>query len=203
MALDRRLAIGCLGGRDLPPEAAVACRAVGAELAGSGFAVVTGATPGEPRRDLWASWAAGAFAYGAARIDPSALTVCLPWPHFPRGSSTPDPGITVCYPEQHPEWIASAAAFWSATHREEIGDWATAFPRAVRLRHTRNVGLILRSDMVLAWPGTDDEMTPFALEFAAWRSSPHLDLSRTTWWTVVATLVERMGDLPASRTRPR
>lgn len=191
------IAVGCVGSRDLADEAAAACRQIGAELARGGFTIVTGATPGEPGRDVWANWGCGAFAYGAACVAPAALTVCLPWRHFPRGSGAPAPGITVSYPEDHSEWIAAAAAFWAATHDEGEGAWAEAVPRASRLLRTRNAGIVLRSRLLLAWLEGDDDATRFAMRFAAWHGVPVLDLTQTAWWTVVPALVGQAARLSA------
>jgi hypothetical protein len=188
-----RFTIGCLGSRGLLPDAARACRQIAADLVRGGYSIVTGATPGEPGRDPWADWADGAFAYGAACVAPAALTACLPWRHFPRGSGAPAPGITLCYPEDQPEWTLAAADFWAATHNRDEGGWMEAEPRALRLRHTRNVGIVLMSRLVLAWPHGEAQGTRFAMRFAAWCEVPLLDLTQTSWWMVAPALVARLA----------
>lgn len=192
------VAIGCIGSRELRADAAAACRQIAADLARGGVTVVTGATPGEPGRDLWANWACGAFAYGAACVSSASLTVCLPWRHFPHGSGAPAPEITICYPDDHPEWTAAAAAFWTATHDDGEGAWAEAVPRAPRLLRTRNAGIVLRSRLVLAWPEGDDDESRIAMRFAEWRGVPVLDLTQTSWWTVAPALVARLAASPAA-----
>jgi hypothetical protein len=189
-----RPAIGCIGSRDLPPDEAAACRRIAADLARGGFAVITGATPGEPGRDTWAEWADGAFAYGAARAAPDALIACLPWRHFPRGGGTPEPDVAVWYADEHPEWREAAAAYWAATHDADEGDWAEAVPRAARLRHERNVGIVLNARMLLAWPRGEAEGTRFAMGFAAWRGVPVHDLTQTQWWTVAGGLTRLLTE---------
>ena len=187
--------VGCVGSRDLPPDAAAACRQIAADLVRGGYAVVTGATPGEPGRDLWADWAEGAFAYGAARVDPQRLTVCLPWRHFPRGARAPEAGVTAEYASDHPDWSAHAARFWAQTHDATEADWARAVPRATRLRRERGVGVVLGARMLLAWPHGPAEGTRFALACAAWMGVHTLDLTQTAWWTVAPGLVERLRAL--------
>jgi hypothetical protein len=99
--------------------------------------------------------------------------------------------VRVLYPAEHAAWTADAAGFWAATHDAHEGGWAEAVPRALRLRHTRNVGVVLSAAMLLIWPEGEDLTTPFAAEFARWRGVPVLDLTQTTWWTAVAALTER------------
>lgn len=187
------IALGCIGSRELPPEAAAACRQIAGDLVRGGYHIVTGSTPGEPDHDSWADWASGAFAYGAARVSPTSLTVCLPWRHFPRGSGAPPASIAVRYPDDHPEWNEAASAFWEAQRGAGVTPWNMALPRATRLRHIRTIGIVLESHLVLAWPHGQAEGTRFALRFAAWRGIPTLDLTQTTWWTVAPTLVARLA----------
>lgn len=187
-----RITIGCLGSRDLPPDAATACRQIAADLVRGGYALVTGAPPGEPGRDPWAGWADAAFAYGAERVDPTRLAVYLPWHHFPHGSAAPPPDVLTQYPGDHPDWTQAAARFWATAHGAEAGEWSEAVPRALRLRHTRNVGIVLCARMVLAWPHGAAEGTRFALAFAAWSGVPALDLTQMAWWTVAPALVARL-----------
>jgi hypothetical protein len=187
-----RIAIGCVGSRDLPADAAAACRRIGAELVAGGFALVTGATPGEPGRDSWAEWADGAFAYGAAGVDPTALATCLPWRHFPRGSGDPPTGVTARYAAEQPRWAEAAAAFWAATHDAGEGEWRVAVPRAARLRRERDVGVVLAARLVLVWPHGEAEGTRFAMRFAAWAGVPLFDLSQSAWWAVAPALVARL-----------
>jgi hypothetical protein len=141
---------------------------------------------------MWANWADGAFAYGAAQAAPEALVVCLPWRHFPRGSREPEPGVTVRYVDDHTQWAEAAAAFWTATDPQE-GEWRDGVPRAKRLLQARNTGIVLAAQMVLAWPHGEDDETFFALRFAEWRGVPALELTETAWWTVVRGLVERLA----------
>lgn len=197
-----RLTIGCLGSRDLPPDAAAACRQIAADLVRGGYAVVTGAPPGEPGRDPWADWADAAFAYGVERVDPTYLTVCLPWRHFPHGSAAPPADVLTLYSGDHPDWTSAAARFWAGTHDPAAGGWEEAVPRALRLRHTRNVGIVLSARMVLAWPHGAAEGMRFALAFAAWSGVPVLDLTQTAWWTVAPALVERLRAASASTVLP-
>lgn len=194
-----RVRIGCIGSRDLPSAAASACRQLAGDLARGGFHILTGSTPGEPDRDLWADWADGAFAYGAARVSPASLSVYLPWRHFPRGSGIPQLGTAVHYPDDHPEWTAAAAAFWEAHRSAEVAAWAEAMPRATRLRHARNVGIVLASQLVLAWPHGEAEGTRFAMRFAAWREVPVLDLTQTNWWTVAPALAAHLAAPSSAR----
>lgn len=186
-----RVTVGCIGSRDLAPESAAACRKIGADLARAAVHVITGATPGEPGRDAWAAWAGGAVAYGVSRVASTSLTVCLPWRRFPHGSGQPEPGVRVLVAEEQPTWTAEAEAFWRATHDEHEGEWSEAVPRALRLRHTRNIGIVLAATMLLIWPEGEDLTTPFATEFAHRRDVPVLDLTQTAWWAAVEALAER------------
>jgi hypothetical protein len=180
--------IACIGSREIPPESADACREMGMGLVRAGYTVVTGAPPGTLGEQEWADWADGAFATGAYYVDPARLIVCLPWRHFPHGSSEPPPGITVEYLEGHPEWVEAASSYWEAERAAEAGPWA-AVRRAIRLRHARNAGIILQSRLVLAWPHGAAEGTRFAMGFAAWRGVPVIDLSLAPWREALAALV--------------
>lgn len=180
--------IACLGSREIPSEIADACREMGMRLVQAGYTVVTGATPGTPGQDEWACWADGAFASGAWYTNPTQLMVCLPWRHFPRGSGSPPAGIVAEYADEHPEWAEAARRFWEAELAGEPGSWAEA-RRAIRLRHARNVGIILQSRLVLAWPYGEAEGTRFAMRFAAWRDVPLIDLSTVPWREALSALV--------------
>ncbi|HEY7125338.1 MAG TPA: hypothetical protein VH540_15395 [Ktedonobacterales bacterium] len=180
--------IACIGSRELPPEAALACREMGLALARAGYTVVTGATPGVPSQDEWADWADGAFATGAAHGSPDRLIACLPWQHFPRGNNHALPGIRAEYPDEHPEWAEAAHAFWEKERAPEAGPWQMV-RRASRLRLLRTAGILLQSRLLLVWPGEDDEESRFALAFAAWRHLPVIDLSLVSWRDVLAGLL--------------
>jgi len=179
--------IACVGSREIPGEVADACREMGAELARAGYSIVTGATPGTPGQDEWVDWADGAFATGAYYADPTCIIVCLPWHHFPHGSSVP-PDLGVQYFEGHPEWADAAAAYWAARRADEAGPWAS-IRRANRLRLVRNAGIILQSRLALAWPHGEAEGTRFAMDFADWRGVPVIDLSQLSWQDVLAALL--------------
>ncbi len=187
--------IACIGSREISPEAVLACREIGLALARTGYTVITGATPGVPDQDEWAGWADGAFATGAAHGNPESLIICLPWPHFPRGSNTAPSGAQVGYPEAHPEWTEAVQAFWESTRAYVAGPWQTV-RRASRLRLLRYVGIILQARLVLAWPAEDDEEIRFALSFAAWRQVPVIDLSRVSWREVLAALLAQAEKTP-------
>lgn len=180
--------IACIGSREIPPETADACREIGMELVRAGFTVVTGATPGTPGQDEWTGWADGAFATGAYYADPARLMVCLPWQHFPRGSICPPSGVKATYAEEHPEWEEAASSFWNAKRADMAGPWLEV-RRATRLRHVRNVGIILQSRLVLAWPHGEAEGTRFAIGFADWQGVPLIDLSLAPWREVLAALM--------------
>jgi hypothetical protein len=74
-----------------------------------------------------------------------------------------------------------AAAFWGQppTTPDE-GDWAEAVPRALRLRHARNVNIVLHAAMLLIWPEGDDPTTPFRrrVRLLAPRARPRPDADR-------------------------
>ena len=180
--------IACIGSRELPPEAALACREMGLALARAGYTIVTGATPGIPGQDAWADWADGAFATGAAHANPGRLIACLPWQHFPRGNNRALPGIQAEYPDEHPEWAEAAQAFWEAERAPEAGPWHMV-RRATRLRLLRIAGILLQSRLLLVWPGADDEESRFAIAFAAWRRLPVIDLSLVSWRDALAGLL--------------
>ena len=180
--------IACIGSRDIPEEATGACREIGMELARAGYTIVTGATPGMPGQDEWADWADGAFAAGAYDAHPARLIVCLPWQHFPRGSGSPPPDIRIEYPDDHPSWVEAASRYWEAERASEAGPWA-AVRRAIRLRHVRNVGIVLQARLVLAWPHGEAEGTRFAMRFAGWRGVPVIDLALAPWHDVLAALL--------------
>jgi hypothetical protein len=180
--------LACIGSREISAEVAAACREMGMELAQVGYIIVTGATPGVPGQDEWADWADGAFATGACYAAPDRLIVCLPWRHFPRGSASPPSGITVQYPDDHPAWAEAARRCWDAERAGEAGPWS-AVRRAPRLRHIRNVGIILQARLVLAWPHGEAEGTRFAMGFAAWRGVPVIDLSLVSWRDTLAALL--------------
>ena len=180
--------LACLGSRELPDEAATACHEMGMELARAGYTIVTGATPGMPGQEIWANWADGAFAAGAAYADPAHLRLCLPWRHFPRGSASPQAGIAVEYAEDHPEWGDAAARCWEETRASLSGPWS-ALPRALRLRHARNIGIILQSRLVLAWPFAEAEGTRFAMDAARWHGVPVIDCSLAPWREVLLALL--------------
>jgi hypothetical protein len=186
--------IACVGSRDVPPAVAAACRELGARLASAGYAIVTGATPGMPGEHDWAGWADAAFALGAWQARPAALTLCLPWRHFPHGSSSPPEGVTAQYVEDHPEWIAAAQSYWDATSAGQERPWR-ALPRATRLRQARNAGIVLQARLVLAWPYETAAGTRFAMGLAEARSVPVIDLAQTDWRMVLAALVERAAEL--------
>lgn len=187
--------IACIGSREIPSEAALACREIGLALARAGYTVITGATPGVPGQDEWAGWADGAFATGAAHGNPDRLIVCLPWAHFPRGSNTLPAGVRAEYPEAHPEWTEAAQAFWESTSAHEAGPWQSV-RRASRLRLLRYVGSILQARLVLAWPTKDDEEIRCALSFAAWRQVPSIDLALVSWREVLAALLAQAEKTP-------
>jgi hypothetical protein len=180
--------VACIGSREIPPESADACREMGIGLVRAGYTLVTGATPGVPDRDEWANWADGAFATGAYYANPVRLIVCLPWQHFPRGSSVLSSGMRAEYAEKHPEWEEFASSYWNAQWADEANPWAEV-PRAIRLRHVRNVGVILQSRLVLAWPHGEAEGTRFAMGFADWYGVPLIDLSLAPWHEALAALV--------------
>ena len=189
--------LACIGSREISSEIADACREMGMELARTGYPIVTGATPGVPGQDEWASWADGAFATGAAYAAPDCLVVCLPWRHFPRGSADPPPGIVIQYPDDHPAWAEAASRYWDAERVNEAVPWA-AVRRAPRLRHTRNAGIILQAQLVLAWPHGEAEGTRFAMDFATWRGVPVIDLSLAPWRAALAALLDQAAS-PAQR----
>jgi hypothetical protein len=180
--------VACIGSREIPFDAADACREMGLELARAGYTVVTGATPGRRGEDEWAGWADGAFASGAWYADPSRLVVCLPWQHFPRGSGAPPADIKVAYAEEHPEWEEAAKHYWEEQRVSADGPWAMV-RRAQRQLHIRNVGIILQAQLVLAWPAEESEGTRFAMGFAEWRKTPVIDLSQAPWRAVLAALL--------------
>ncbi len=182
--------LACIGSREISAEIAAACCEMGMELAQAGYIIVTGATPGVPGQDEWAEWADGAFATGAYHAAPDRLIVCLPWHHFPRGSANPPPGVTVQYPDDHPEWAEAASSYWDARRADEAGPWS-AVRRAPRLRHIRNVGIVLQARLVLAWPHGEAEGTRFAMGFAAWRGVPVIDLSLVSWRDTLAALLSQ------------
>ena len=185
--------IACIGSRELPPEAALACREMGLALARAGYTVVTGATPGIPGQNEWAEWADGAFATGAFHGNTDRLIVCLPWQHFPRGNNHVLPGIRVAYPDEHPEWAEAAQALWEAECAQKDGHWQ-ALRRAVRLRLLRIAGIVLQSRLLLVWPGADDVESRFAMAFAAWRHLPVIDLSLVSWRDVLTALLDQAGN---------
>ena len=180
--------IACIGSREIPQEAADACREMGMELARAGYTIVTGATPGTPDQDEWAEWADGAFATGACYANPARLIVCLPWKHFPRGSGSPPSGVVTAYAEEHPEWAEAAGSFWGAEQIADAGPWAEV-RRATRLRHARNAGIVLQSRLVLAWPHGEAEGTRFAMDFADWCGVPLIDLRLSPWRVALAALL--------------
>jgi len=188
--------IACIGSREIPAETADACREMGMELVRAGYTVVTGATPGAPGQDEWANWADGAFATGAFYANPSRLTVCLPWQHFPRGSTLPS-GLQAEYVGDHPEWDEAASRYWEAERSAESVPWA-AVRRATRLRHTRNVGIILQSRLVLAWPHGEAEGTRFAIGFADWQGVPVIDLRLALWRDALTALLDHAATAVAS-----
>ncbi|HEY7350738.1 MAG TPA: hypothetical protein VH599_20680 [Ktedonobacterales bacterium] len=180
--------IACIGSREIPPESANACREMGMGLVRAGYTVVTGATPGTPGRDDWANWADAAFAAGAYYLNPTRLIVCLPWQHFPHGSGSPPPEISVGYVEEHLEWAEAARRYWEAERAAYVGPWA-AIHRATSLRYVRNAGIILQSRLVLAWPHGEANGTRFAMGFAEWRGVPVIDLEIAPWREALAALV--------------
>jgi hypothetical protein len=169
---------------------------MGMELVRAGYTVVTGATPGTPGQDEWTNWADGAFATGAFYINSSRLIVCLPWQHFPRGSTVPSQ-LQAEYVEEHPEWEEVARRYWEAERAAEGVSWA-AVRRTTRLRHTRNVGIILQSRLVLAWPHGDAEGTRFAIGFADWQGVPVIDLGLVSWRDALDALLEKAPTALAS-----
>jgi hypothetical protein len=179
--------IACIGSREIPPEIADACRELGMGLAQAGYTVVTGATPGTPGQDEWTNWADGAFATGACYVSSDHLIACLPWYHFPRGSAAPPTGVKVEYAEEHSEWEDVARSFWNAKRADTAGPWTTV-KRAIRLRHIRNVGIILQSRLVLAWPHGAADGTRFAMDFADWHGVPLIDLTLAPWRDALAAL---------------
>jgi hypothetical protein len=185
--------IGCIGSRELPSNAVLACREMGLALARAGYTIVTGATPGVPGRDEWAEWADGAFATGAFHANPARLIVCLPWQHFPRGSPGPQEGIQAAYPDGHPEWAEAVQAYWEAA---QVGPWQ-ALLRATRLRLLRTAGIILQSRLLLAWPSEEDGESSIALDFAMWRHIPAIDLSLVPWREVLAALLAQASESAA------
>ncbi len=191
------LPVACVGSRELPPEAALACREMGLALARAGYTIVTGATPGVPGQDEWADWADGAFATGAAHASPERLIACLPWQHFPRGNNRVLPGIQVEYPDEHPDWAEAARAFWEAERVQDAGPWHMV-RRATRLRLLRTAGILLQSRLLLVWPDADDEESRFALAFAVWRHLPLIDLSLLPWRDVLAALLAQASESHAS-----
>lgn len=180
--------LACLGSREIPSDAADACREMGMDLARAGYTIVTGATPGRQGQDEWAAWADGAFASGAWYADPARLVVCLPWLHFPRGSGSPPAGVKVAYAEEHPEWEEATRHYWEERRAGEDGPWSLV-RRAERLRHSRNAGIILQAQLVLAWPAGEAEGTRFAMGFAEWRETPVIDLTQAPWREVLAALL--------------
>ncbi len=188
--------IACIGSREIPPETADACREMGMELVRAGYTVVTGATPGTPGQDEWTNWADGAFATGAFYANPSRLMVCLPWQHFPRGSTLPS-GLQAEYVENHPEWEEAARRCWEAEQAADAVPWA-AVRRATRLRHARNVGIMLQSRLVLAWPHGEAEGTRFAIGFADWQGVPVIDLRLADWRDALTALLDKAATAVAS-----
>jgi hypothetical protein len=182
--------IACIGSREIPAEAADACQLMGMELVRAGYTVVTGATPGMPGLDEWAHWADGAFATGASHVSTARLIVCLPWQHFPRGSGAPPSGVKTEYAEEHPDWEEVASCFWQAERLDKAGPWLEV-GRATRLRHIRNIGIILQSRLVLAWPHGAAEGTRFAIDFADWQGVPVIDLSLVLWREALDALLAR------------
>ncbi len=189
--------IACIGSREIPSEIADACREMGMGLVRAGYTVVTGAAPGTPGQDEWANWAAGAFATGAFYANPARLVVCLPWRHFPRGSSAPPSDIQTAYVEEHPEWDEAARRFWEAERASDAVPWA-AVRRAIRLRHARNVGIILQSRLVLAWPHGEAEGTRFAIGFADWQGVPVIDLGLSPWRDALSALLDQAASAVSS-----
>jgi len=187
---DQLACIACIGARDVAPDVAAACREIGARLARAGYEIVTGATPGTPGQHDWAGWADAAFAAGTCLVRPASLMVCLPWRHFPHGSSGPPEGVVAEYVEEHPEWIEAAQAYWDATSAGQEQPWRT-LRRTTRLRQARNAGIVLHAQLVLAWPSEAAEGTRFAMGFAEARSIPVIDLAQTDWRVVLAALEER------------
>jgi|GEM_PF-1638676 hypothetical protein len=184
------LRIACIGSREVPSEIAAACREIGARLVRAGYQIITGAPPGIPGEHDWAGWADAAFATGAWYVRPQALVVCLPWHHFPHGNAGPPADVTVQYVEEHPEWIAAAQTCWDTTPAGKERPWRT-LPRTTRLRQARNAGIVLQAKLVLAWPNELSTGTRFAMDLAAARRTPLIDLTRADWRVVLTALEDR------------
>jgi hypothetical protein len=120
--------IAMIGSRDASPVQLATVRELSERFARKGHIIITGGAKGVD----------SAAMNGAARAGVQAL-VYYPWPGYKPGTDVPHRFVA----EPQPDWAKLAAGL----HPK----WASLSPAAQKL-HARNVGIVEKADVVLAWP---------------------------------------------------
>lgn len=147
--------VALIGSRSLPEEALSFCEWVGQRMAERGHAIVTGNAPGADQ----------AYAAGANKVNPAAVTLFLPWASFEAAAVVPGNRVIVAD-------ISGPAAHEAAMACRRWNDK----PRSTRLLLTRDVLIIGGAHAVVAWPSTGNG-TRFTMGLAQTRSIPTIDIS--------------------------
>lgn len=131
------LNIACIGARSLPQESLLYCEEIGEKLVSSGFAIHTGNAQGADQ----------AFARGGNKVDPSKVTLHLPWFNYNKQSLILGNKV-FNYPFEDLDFYESLA---SSCHPV----W-NKLSSPVKKLHTRNASIICPSkkpvDICIAWP---------------------------------------------------
>ena len=157
--------VACIGRRDLKKSEALYLESVGLALVEGGHRIVSGNAPGSDQ----------AFALGASYLDPSRVTLYLPWGSFEKRS-----GIEGNVLHQVEE---ATAEHWDLARRAHP-TWDRLAPTVRRLM-VRNAMIVKSATVVLAFP---DMMKPgfggtgHAMRCALELGVPVWLLNEQRWW---------------------
>jgi hypothetical protein len=153
--MSTNLHIACVGSRATPPLLLDWMQRAGAVLVRAGHSIVSGNAPGADQ-----SWA-----FGGNSVDPTKVTLCLPWDGFEPHAIHPMNGVsTLGSPKgDHRHYYAEAAAHHPA--------WAHMTPGGRRL-HARNVMMVERVQLVLGWTDWQTGGTKSTFELARRKGIP-------------------------------
>jgi len=149
-----QLYIACIGSRSTPPLVLDWMRQAGALLVRAGHRIISGNAPGADQ-----AWAAG-----GNTVDPTQVTLCLPWAGFEQAAIHPLNGVSVLGPMQMDKRYYDDAA---VNHP----DWNRMTPGGQRL-HARNVMIVDRSHLVLGWVDGSTGGTASAFRLARKKGIP-------------------------------
>lgn len=123
--------IACIGKRDLEPREIIDLQLIGKALAERGNVIVSGNARGSDQ----------CYALGANQIDQTLVELHLPWASYERQSVFPHNTVFVDGDDEVYQRIAS----------QHHPAWAN-LSRGPRALHTRNVGIVMKADHVIALP---------------------------------------------------